>query len=205
MSAVAVRKTAQDEASFFAGLVEALRARTVTGAQICEAKARLKNRVFALAFSHGVDGNQVFEELVGVLFEHGAEHDHRRASFSTFILSKIKTLCLCMAAESGRTDEFTGKEAIAEYHWQGVSVSPWRLATTADAVARLGCVTGISRAVALRVVDGKDSFEIGAEMGLTQRRVRQIIEETTAILALPEGRRQVQGDMFAEAELEVLA
>jgi len=157
-------------------------------------QASLKRRIYAMAYSMGVDGEELFHASAEIIIKKAGSFDQGHISgacLETYLLSQIKGCALEMRAQQkGRVDadvdgDMTPEVAFAMQAQADESAGTmhrYRTCDEGEALERIRVLPPLLAQVAALVFDGKDKDEVAQALRITKRQVYNLLAEATNLL-----------------------
>lgn len=152
-----------------------------------------KMRAMAARFANRfcLEKEDALQELEAIRIEHAGNYDAGRgASRETYYLSKLEGWCkeqLSQArfgVELDEEEESDRAESMIAGATTGAQVAAWRMHSDIDVNERAGLLPAHLRPFAQRFLSGLSCKDVAAELGLTDRRARQVVEEIVAFFSV---------------------
>lgn len=155
------------------------------------------------AWQTGIDADDAKQALAEIILAHGDKYDASRgASTETYFLGKLKNWCLDERSKQRFGIQLDADEApdlADELAEDTQPISAWR-ADDAEIIKRTSALDPRSQRLIALIADGKSCDEAAGALGVTVRRVYQLVGELTDMFAqgrIPAGAAQLS--LFEEA------
>lgn len=161
--------------------------------------ARMQAMARRYAKVYELEADDVLQDLYIIIVEHEGCYDAGRgASRQTFLLDKLKWKCVQARSqmrfgveldrdvqeEDNGASELAQAEIAVLREEEALTVdNGWRDLSDEDVDARLQSFTQQNRRIAAMIIRGKSAEEAADALGLTARRVRQVVEEIVALFS----------------------
>lgn len=144
-----------------------------------------------LANKFGLEKEDVLQELEAIRIEHAGNYDLGiGASRETYYLSKLQGWCKGQRSEARFGFELDDEEksdhveAMIAGAAAGGEIAPSRFASDVDVDERIAILPDHLRAFGQRFVAGMSCKEAADDLGMTDRRARQVVEEIVAFFSV---------------------
>lgn len=154
-----------------------------------------KMRAIAARFANkfGLEKEDALQELEAIRIKHAGNYDAGRgASRETYYLSKLEGWCKEQRSQARfgvelDEEESDHAESMIASATTGAQIAAWRMHSDIDVDERAGLLPAHLRPFAQRFLSGLSCKEVAEELGLTDRRARQAVDEIVAFFSVCTG------------------